>query len=278
MNKKSTSSKLIGKLPNGHMVEVTAISRDVPAVRPNERHHHDFFEILCISEGETHVTIRDRKIIAGPGDLLIYYPFEEHREFVQPGRFSLIRLCFAIDSLDMHFPEKDKVEPVIQLPWPELFHRLFDQMIVEQQMRDPWSDTMIKLHLTHFVVLLQRALHCGDERGRERTSDTILRIRKTIALIHQSLDTDIRLKDLANEAFMSESHYSHTFKETLGVSPKHYITKAKVLKAQELLEQTNLPVKHIAADLGYDNANYFSKVFAKMTGKSPSAFRQNRRK
>ncbi len=270
----------LDRLPNTPGVQVRASCRELDEVNPHTRHHHEFFEILCVSEGHTHVLIRDQEVRAGPGDLLIYYPYEDHHEFVQPGRFSIVCLRFAPEKTRMAggFPDKSEVGPVIHLPWPELFQNLFDQMIVEQQMSDPWSDVMMRVHLTHFVVLLQRALNCDSDETGERHSDTLLRIRKAVELIHHSLDTDLRLKDLADQAYMSESHFSHTFKEMVGVSPKQYVTRAKMLKAQELLETSDLSVKAIAANLGYDDPGYFAKVFARSVGENPSEFRENRRK
>jgi AraC-like DNA-binding protein len=259
---------------------VTTVSTEWDQVRSVGKHSHEFFEILCLTEGHMNVQIRSREFHAGPGDLLIYYPGEEHDEFIQPGRFSLV--CLRFDSVVLkrivEFPHKTHVEPLVHLPWPERFQNLFAQMLLEQQWKDPWSEVMITLHLVQFTVLLRRVLRCLAEDAGSGPDERARRIGKAIDVVHSSLHFDLSLKDLASEAFMSESHFSHTFKEMVGISPRKYVTRAKVLRAQELLLSTDRSVKSIAMALGYDDPHHFSRVFRRSAGQSPSYFRKNRRK
>jgi len=261
-------------------LSVSSVSNTSDDVRSIGRHSHECFELLCITEGHTVVRIRGRECHAGPGDLLIYYPNEEHDEFVLPGRFSLVRLLFDADKLEslVDFPGRTDVEPLVHLPWPERFQNLFAQMLLEQQWKDPWSEVMMTLHLVQFTVLLRRALRCLSEDGGPGPDDRTQRIGKVIDVIHSCLHFDLSLKELAHEAFMSESHFSHTFKEMVGISPKKYVTRAKMLRAQELLVSSDSSIKAIASTLGYDDPHHFSRVFRRLTGQSPSLFRKDRRK
>ncbi|MBN1676310.1 MAG: helix-turn-helix transcriptional regulator [Kiritimatiellae bacterium] len=260
-------------------LHVGAGSRVVKEVRGHRRHSHPFFEILCISEGHTRVIIRGKQVEAGPGDLLIYYPFEDHEEYVQAGRWSILTLRFSPEkwALPISFPSRETTEPLVHLPWPDRFQNLFHQMLLERRTGDRWGEMMMAGYLTIFVALLHRALAFMQEQGAQRESERSQRIGKAIELIHEGLDRDFSLKDLADESFMSESHFSHTFKAMTGVSPKKYLTRTKMLKAQELLKGTDETVKAIAATLGFEDAHYFSKVFRRHTGKTPSQFRARER-
>jgi AraC-like DNA-binding protein len=60
------------------------------------------------------------------------------------------------------------------------------------------------------------------------------------------------------------------------MSPNQYHLEVKIEKAKELLTITDLSIKEIASDLGYDNQNYFSNLFSKRVGCSPSSFREER--
>jgi AraC-like DNA-binding protein len=77
---------------------------------------------------------------------------------------------------------------------------------------------------------------------------------------------------------MSESSFSHVFKELTGVSPKRYAIQTRIARAKELLSGTDLSVKEIAAELGYDDPHYFSRQFRKVAGRPPSDFRPKGRK
>jgi len=261
--------------PPAYGLTIGAGTRIVKAVRGQSRHHHTFFELLCISEGHTRVRIRGTEVEAGPGDLLIYYPEEDHEEFVQAGRWSHIWLRFDAKMLKppVAFPSQRRTAPLVHLPWPERFQNLFAQMIVEQRMKDRWSRVLMNSYLAQFVALLHRALDCIGSGTEGRTAERSMRISKAIELIHAGLDEDLSLGELAAESAMSESHFSHTFKAMTGVAPKKYMVKAKMLKARELLATTDQSVKAIAMTLGYEDPHYFSKVFRKTSGQTPSAFR-----
>lgn len=263
---------------NPQPLGVFPVSKDLGRVVHIDAHYHECFELLCVSEGHTEVVLRGRRLAAGPGDLLIYYPGETHEEFVQPGRFSYVCIRFAADApaAGVSLPAEDSTDPVVHLPRPEQFQALFSQMQLEQQLRDDYSQTMVSLYLAQFAILLQRTLRClADEVDPQPAPPE--RIRHAIAYIHARLDTDLSLTDLAEHVYMSPSHFSHTFKELTGEPPKQYLLRAKIAKARELLEATDQSVKSIAAALGYDDPKHFSRLFRKYTHQTPSAYRRGYR-
>lgn len=71
----------------------------------------------------------------------------------------------------------------------------------------------------------------------------------------------------------NETYLSHVFKLQRGITPNKYVTKLRIEKAKEMiLLQPDTHLKKIAAQVGYDDAFYFSRVFKEMTGISPSEF------
>lgn len=81
------------------------------------------------------------------------------------------------------------------------------------------------------------------------------------------------IEELANQIYLSSSRLSHLFKTALGVSIVQWREKQRILEAKKLLHFSNISITHLARSLGYDDAFYFSKVFKKHTGFSPSEFR-----
>lgn len=63
------------------------------------------------------------------------------------------------------------------------------------------------------------------------------------------------------------------FREYTGISPIKYMHKIRIEKAQSLLLTTNMPVKAIAYEMGYNDEYHFSRLFKKHTGLSPKNFR-----
>jgi len=71
----------------------------------------------------------------------------------------------------------------------------------------------------------------------------------------------------------SRFHFARLFKKTTGVSPWNYALQLKIDKAKELLLSTGRSVKEVAGEVGFDDPNYFCRIFRKKTGVPPSRFR-----
>lgn len=240
-------------------------------------HAHDGFDLLYITEGETHILIRDNRYTAVAGDLAVYYPGEYHQEEIAPGKFSYICLRFQKKFVDpqLKFPAQSELEPVFNLPWKDRFRALFEQIVIEHGGVDSFNQLLVGTYLAQLVILLGRALSFCKESLPSETHERELRISTILDLIHARVDLDLSLKDLAGEVYMSESHFSHVFKDVMGVPPKRYVISAKMEKARELLLMSNQPLSDIALSLGYDEPAYFSRLFKKQWGISPAEFRNS---
>lgn len=78
---------------------------------------------------------------------------------------------------------------------------------------------------------------------------------------------------LATEAGYTRDHFTRIFKTVIGQSPQAFLIDARTARARQLLETTSLPLKQIAAVLGYDDVAFFSRQFKKRTGFTPMAYR-----
>ena len=85
---------------------------------------------------------------------------------------------------------------------------------------------------------------------------------------------DIQIKDYAKSRSMSVSWFLRNFKEFVGQPPAQYLLALRMNNAISLLETTDYNVAEISAIIGYDNALYFSRLFKKHKGVSPSEYRK----
>lgn len=81
---------------------------------------------------------------------------------------------------------------------------------------------------------------------------------------------------LANEAGMSPRSFRRRFAEAMGTSPRSYAIACRLGHAKQMLAGTELPIKTIARQLGYNDVFFFSRQFTGHTGISPAAYRRNR--
>lgn len=99
------------------------------------------------------------------------------------------------------------------------------------------------------------------------------RFKRVFDYIESFLTEDIRLADLADEACLSEFHFSRLFREVTGLSPHRYVIFRRVQEAQKRLERIKMSLVEIALETGFGSQANFFRVFRKSTGLTPGQYR-----
>lgn len=84
------------------------------------------------------------------------------------------------------------------------------------------------------------------------------------------------IQDFLQESGISYAHQCRVFKQCYGISPLRYVTELRMTRVKNLLRDTDYPVSVIAGMVGFDYLGYFSRVFKKSTGFTPSEYRNHR--
>ena len=100
------------------------------------------------------------------------------------------------------------------------------------------------------------------------------RINAACAEIYDNISDPPSVDQLAEKNFLSTSRFLHLFKDVTGRSYKEYIAFIRIASARQYLLNTEMSVCDIAAAVGYDDQNYFSRVFKKIVGCSPTEYRR----
>lgn len=93
--------------------------------------------------------------------------------------------------------------------------------------------------------------------------------------INDHLSQDIKLADLAALLGISQFHFSHLFKQSIGMAPHQYLLQQRVERAKQLLKQTDQSIMDVAFSCGFNSHSHLSKQFRQLTGISPKAYRAN---
>jgi two-component system, response regulator YesN len=120
-------------------------------------------------------------------------------------------------------------------------------------------------------AILVNALAFRDSQARNQHNRLVRQAREYIDQAYT--ETDLSLNEVAARVNLSPSHFSVVFAQETGQNFKDYLTGVRIQKAKELLRSTALKSTDIACLVGYNDPHYFSFVFKKNTGLSPSEFR-----
>lgn len=108
-------------------------------------------------------------------------------------------------------------------------------------------------------------------------ADTEDAIDRSIAFMRANTQHVLSIRQLAEQAFISPSHYSALFKKKTGYPPLEFFNNIKIQKACQYLEFTNCNIKEISNHLGISDPYYFSRLFSKVMGLSPLEFRKRKK-
>jgi len=101
--------------------------------------------------------------------------------------------------------------------------------------------------------------------------DAVTRARQ---IIHERFATDLSLGSVAKEVYVSLFHLSHLFRHMLGTTFLEYLTEYRLQQARVYLEETRDTIAAVAVRVGYADSRYFSQLFKKRLGLTPSEYRQ----
>jgi AraC family transcriptional regulator len=101
-----------------------------------------------------------------------------------------------------------------------------------------------------------------------------LQLKRVIDYMKANLTQDLSILDLATLTGMSESHFSRSFRRSVGIAPYQYLMQQRVERAKQLLKRQAISISDIALDCGFANQTHLTKVFRQMTGVTPKAYQK----
>lgn len=107
-----------------------------------------------------------------------------------------------------------------------------------------------------------------------RATPNMLLLRGAAEFIAAHYSENIALDEVAESVHISPYYLSHLFRDELGITFIEYLTRTRVERAKQLLVDGKRTVAEVAREVGYEDAGYFSRVFKKLTGRTPAAYRR----
>ncbi len=232
-------------------------------------------------------------IVAGKGEF--YFKGSKEPTIVTKGNMILFRpgepqvYCYyAVDKTEVYWVHFTgwKVEEYLEryeLPKHEnVFYTgvspdypwIYNQIIRELQIQRANYGDMISLYMHHIFLTINRYI----KESRENKNDTINDIERATHYFKDNYNKPISVEQYAAEHLMSVNWFIHSFKSVMKMSPMQYIISLRISTAKGYLENSAKNIAEISNEVGYDNALYFSRLFRKYTGMTPTEYRKRNKK
>ena len=134
----------------------------------------------------------------------------------------------------------------------------------------PVTTAALKCQLLFFTLLdtIVDGVRQHDEKENDYSIEEILHF------IHEHYQQHLSVTHIANHFKIERRHLAYIFKRYTGMSPLNYLTEYRIRRSKELLRQEDYSITKVAELVGFEDNLYFSRIFKKRTGYSPSAYRE----
>ena len=255
---------------------------------------HDFWELVYTDKGNLVCSLGDQEVLLKEGEVIFHKPGISHAHRADGKRApNIFIISFECKNEAMRFFEDKSFTVDDSL-------RRFIFSIIEESKRTfdlPFSDPklkkmkllnspalggqqLIKNYLELLLINLMRneteqnssdAVFLPREKFDELISDRVIEYMK------EHITEKLSVDDVCSILHYNKSYVFRQFKKTTGSSLMAYFTKMKIQKAKEMLRETDLSIAAVSDTLSFDDPNYFSKIFKKTTGYTPSTYKKMRR-
>jgi AraC family transcriptional regulator of arabinose operon len=236
-------------------------------------HGTDTWLLLHTRAGRALVVHPTGELLVGPGETILYQPGAEQDFGGVPPELPWEIMWAHFEPLP-HWLEL--------LRWPELapgilYMKLADTASLERvEGLLLEADRLCSSGLPHSQLLARNALEAAllwwDLRHPTgRPVDP--RVVEAIDYVSRHPNRHVSVGELALAVHLSASRFSHLFSHETGMTPRRFVERQRIERAQQLLALTSLPVKAVATEVGFPSQFYFATRFRALTGLTPSGYR-----
>lgn len=235
-------------------------------------HWHEHMELLYFTKGSCLMTCNGQTFPVEAGDLVVVNSNEIHSYASADNLEHFYVILYPHFFSDISF-RNFRFQSLIK---SDVFvkERIFD-MYKEYANRRVGNDMMIKSYAYSLITYLMRQFSVIQISDKDYNSHILKlnRLDQVLKYISDHYNEKISIPKLAEQIFLTESHFCRFFKKSTGKTPVNYINELRVERAAVLLKNTDESITKIAAHVGFDDVNYFSRVFKKEKGISPGNFK-----
>lgn len=204
-----------------------------------------------------------------PADVSNWAFWDKERHFITLSFESSIAVNYAADLTDAN-----NVELIPTFSKPDLLVHGIGLALKSELESDGFGsrlyvDSLVAALITHLLR------HYSVQKPAFSIATNALpkqKLRQVIDYIHQHLEQDLALAELAKITHMSPSYFATLFKQSTGVAPHQYVIQCKIARAKQLLLRGQLTIAEVAHSLGFTHQSHLNRHFKRLVGVTPKTF------
>jgi AraC family transcriptional regulator of arabinose operon len=244
-------------------------------------HPHGLTRWVCniTVAGQGRVNPGEEQFIVRPGDLLLFAPGTpwDCAPLEEPGEWTRFWVSFnprpSWHDL-LHWPKATGGVRRLGTPVGKTRDRILSTF---GELVDLYRSPLPRRHAMVMNLLESILLWCDTLNPSSAHLQIDRRVRKAMSFVCTSFAQTINLDHLARHCGLSSSRLSYLFREQVGMPPRAYVETQRLSHARELLLMTEIPIAAVAAKAGFKDPLYFTRIFKRHMGESPSRWRRKAR-
>lgn len=249
------------------------------------------FQFTYVLSGQGRVVFLEHAYELGPGHFFCIPPYRRLSFMCPDPNFDMMVVLFDLSPKCPGVPTSQRLlDPMnnvhdvrflrgYKLPTHTVYGRgnafepLFHELVQSFNSPDPLSKYRAKVLLHRMLLhLLERSR--VDPKHRSGSASAQSKVEYAVTWIDQQLSQPLSIADLAERAGLSVGHFIRAFRQWVGQTPIEYLLHRRLDEAKRLLGDMHLSIKEISLRVGFSDPLYFSRIFHRIEGQSPTQYRQ----
>ncbi len=250
---------------------------------------HEFWELVYIIKGYICLILDGKEFILGPGDLMFYAENQNHVFWADRKTApDFLTISFDISFIhsdfykDRVFKADSKIKSIFK-DILKLRNEAFEGGIISYSMKQKPEGKLPKQYIRVLLteLMLYLFVFLNNEKSVDYSKvDTISidinpLVKKGIGYIQKNIDKKIYISEICRYVAVSQTYFNKLFRKNTGMSVVEYINTEKLKKSKQLLRVTERSITSISEDVGFSTVYYFSNLFKKKYGISPTQYRNS---
>ena len=255
----------------------SAFSADFSSTYSFKGEYHNFYELVFVTKGAIGVAAGNDIYILNKGQAIIHEPMEFHSLWSENNmNSSVIVISFGADNLPEYSAKVFNIDE--EDDFKGVFSLISSAFVINKDYVvdvNEASGNMYIMAVKAFEMFMLKMISRNPGKRSRVESESAEKFSKIISALENNIHKNLLVSDIAEMCNMSESSVKKTFSRYMGTGIMYHFNKLKVTAAISMLEN-GMSVCEISNALGFQHQNYFSTVFKRITGHSPTVYRNTK--